>query len=116
MKKITTLLIAFTVVFIFSACNGNENDNTIINLTTEQNTLQANEQNTEPTTTTTELTVWGMTCGRCENKIVNALSALDEVVNISVNLNTDTVTVEHAPNLDVTIIESVITREGFNIP
>jgi len=107
MKKIFVLL---ALVLIFSACSGDENSNSV----TEQTTQRANEQILE--TITTELTVWGMTCNRCVARVTNALSAVVGVVNVSVDLSAETVTIEHSPNLNVTTIENTITREGFNIP
>jgi copper chaperone CopZ len=97
MKKI--LIIILTIIFVFTAC---------------ADTPPAPVEETE--NITTELTVWGMTCGRCENKIINALSEIDGVISVSADSKADKVTVEHDPELDIDTINSIITGEGFNIP
>jgi copper chaperone CopZ len=78
--------------------------------TAEQSTGSA----TEPITT--ELTVWGMVCTRCENKVINALSAVDGVVSVTADNKADTVTVVHEPWLSVDALNNAITGEGFNVP
>ena len=102
--KTIVFLLTIAMMFTFTACGEDDDNNS------------SEEQTTESTTITTELTVWGMTCGRCENKIKNALLEIDGVINVTADSNADKVTVEHEPDLDVTIIEKAITGEGFNLP
>jgi copper chaperone CopZ len=115
MRKILLHLLVLLIIFTLTACGEDEKDNTETKQPPEQ---PANGQPTEdePTTKTTELTVWNMTCVRCENKIINALSEIDGVISVWADSKTDKVTVEHDPDLDITLIESAITGEGFNLP
>ena len=101
MKKIFLLII---LIFVFTSCGENEN------IFEEEIIFE------EPTFATTELTVWGMTCNRCVNKISGALNEIDGIINVSVDLNAELVTVEHDFDLDTEIISQTITGEGFNIP
>jgi copper chaperone CopZ len=115
MKKIIIFVFLIAMMFMFAACGEDDDNKTATEQPTEQT---ANEQTIqdEPTTKTTELTVWGMTCGRCENKIKNALLEIDGIIDVFADSSVDKVTVEHEPDLDVTIIEKTITGEGFNLP
>ena len=70
----------------------------------------------EQTAITTELTVWGMSCERCANSVEKAVSALDGVIDVSVALEAEKVTVKHEPTLDVDTIKNSITAEGYSIP
>jgi len=114
MKKIFLLFFVPIIIFALTACDG-ENEN---NQTTGQIEAAVVEQIQEqtPTSSITELTVWGMTCNRCVNKISSALSGVDGIKNVSVDLNAELVTVEHDFNVDAETIAQTITREGFNIP
>jgi len=94
--------------------NPEENPEQPENPNAEENIEQP--ENPEPTTIKTELTVWNMTCGRCENKIKNALLEIDGVIDVFADSSADKVTIEHEPDLDLTIIEKAITGEGFNLP
>ena len=108
MKKIILFILVIALVFTFAACGNDEND--------ENTNNSAAEQNADSATTKTELTVWGMTCVRCINKITDALLDMNGVVNVSVDLSAEKVTVEHEPELDIDTVKDAITREGFNIP
>ncbi|MDR0463246.1 MAG: heavy-metal-associated domain-containing protein [Pseudomonadales bacterium] len=65
---------------------------------------------------TTEITVWGMSCGACANAVSNILLAVNGVTNISVDLRTDVVTIEHNLALDMDEIKNAIEAQGFNMP
>jgi copper chaperone CopZ len=94
------LLFVLVMIFMLTACGA----------------VEPPETNNEPSAATTELTVWGMVCTRCENKIVNALFELDGVIDVSADFRADLVTVVHEPELDTALIEGAITAEGFNLP
>ena len=101
MKKIILFLLLAVMVFTFSACDDKDGNSP----SSEQTTGQI-----------TELTVWGMTCNRCVTKINNALSDMDGVINVSVDLKAEKVTIEHEPDLNIDTVKSAITAQGFNIP
>jgi copper chaperone len=107
MKKIILFVLVIAMAFTLAACGGEEANNSSTGQT---------EQSTEQAFTTTELTVWGMTCNRCVNSVKKAVSALDGVISVSVDLKAERVTVEHDPELDVDTIKESITAEGYNIP
>jgi copper chaperone CopZ len=110
MKKVIIFLFVITMLFTLTAC-GEDDDNKTAEQTAEQSTEQSAK-----TTETTELTVWGMTCVRCENKIINALSEIDGIISVSADSKADKVTIIHDPELDINTINSIITGEGFNLP
>ena len=101
MKKI--FLIIFLSLLVFSSCNAKPRSSSA-------------DQTTAVNTSVSELTVWGMTCNNCEKKVTRVVSALDGVINVSVNLRASKVTVEHDLGLDVNAIKKVITSAGYNIP
>jgi copper chaperone CopZ len=69
----------------------------------------------EPVPVVTELTVWGMVCTRCENKIITALLELDGVLNVSADNKADKVTVEYEPKVEIDTIKRAIRTAGFDI-
>ena len=64
----------------------------------------------------TVLTVWGIHCGSCVKTIEDAVSAIEGVIEVDVNMRDDKVTVIHDSDLDIDIVKDAITSEGFNIP
>ena len=108
MKKILVLLLVVAIGFALTACAGEGGAPTVQPTVDEQ-------AGSEQTTTITELTVWGMTCNRCVNDVIRVVSALDGVVNVSVDLRDDKVTVEHDSELDVDTIKRTIEAEGYNV-
>jgi copper chaperone CopZ len=123
MKKliiILTILTAITMSLTLTACgDGNDAQQAPATSATSETpgTSAENAVTTEQEpAATTELTVWGMTCTRCENKIINALTEIEGVIDVSADSGNDKVTVIHDPELDIDTINSVITGEGFNIP
>jgi copper ion binding protein len=99
MKKNILPIIVIAMAFMLAAC-GSEEDN-----------VPFAGQNL----TKTELTVWGMTCNSCVNKVTKAVSALDGVASVSVDLRADEVTVEHDSSVDVGAIKESIIAEGYSI-
>ena len=113
MKKNFLLLLTLTIVLSLNACA-----NEIIEPAAQSAERQtANQQAAqEQDTIITELIVLGMTCNGCVNNVAKAVSALDGVVDVSVDLSAEKVTVEHEPELDVDMIKKIIETEGYNIP
>jgi len=111
MKKI---LLLFVVVagFALTACSGEA----AASATESAGEQTAGEQAGSEQTITTELTVWGMTCNRCANQVINAVSASEGVINVTVDVSADMVTIEHDPELDIDTIKSTIEAEGYNLP
>jgi len=90
------------MAFVLTAC-GSEKEN-------------SSEPTISLTAIITELTVWGMSCSRCVNSITSTVSAMDGVIDVSVDLRAEKVTVTHTPELDIALVKSAITGEGFQIP
>ncbi|MCC6943188.1 MAG: copper ion binding protein, partial [Thermomicrobiales bacterium] len=68
-----------------------------------------------PTTTVT-LPVDGMTCASCVRQVEKALEKVDGVQSVSVNLATETATIQgHAGSLDRSVLESAVVRAGYAI-
>ncbi len=63
--------------------------------------------------TQTELKVPDITCGGCANSIKKALSKVQQVNEVDVNINTKVVTVRHDENLTRNEIIEVLDRAGF---
>jgi copper chaperone CopZ/predicted small lipoprotein YifL len=130
MRKIFIIILLLSFIFTLAACGDEQStiDDEQLTIDDEQPTiddeqltiddeqLTIDEAPEEPTAITTELTVWGMVCVRCENKIKNELSKIDGIISVSADSNADKVTVVHEPDLDIAVIEGAITGEGFNIP
>jgi copper ion binding protein len=112
MKKFILFTFVLTMMISLTACGEDENSTT--EPATEQITQQSSEA-PEITGITTELTVWGMTCQKCVNKITGAVSELDGIINVSVDLDDEKVTVEHEPDVDVDEIKLTIRNEGFSL-
>lgn len=105
MKKLALSMFVIAMVFALVACGGEEPGN------------PRDEQiDRSSAFVKTELTVWGMTCNSCANRISRAVSALDGVAHVSVDLRAELVTVEHEPELDAQTIKDSITAAGYNIP
>jgi len=67
-------------------------------------------------TTETTLTVQGMTCASCVSTVEEALAALDGVVEASVNLATDRVTVRYVPGtVEPADFSSAIRDAGYDV-
>ena len=105
MKKLVLTILAVSMALTLAACGGEESGNLL------------SEQSAQPADfVKTQLTVWGMTCNSCANKVTRAVSDLDGVAHVSVDLRAELVTVEHEPELDLGAIKDSITAVGYNIP
>jgi len=60
--------------------------------------------------------VEGMSCSHCENAVKNAVSALDGVKSVSVDLAAKTVTVQYsASQLSLRQIKDAIENQGYDV-
>ncbi|WLR53230.1 copper chaperone CopZ [Bacillus tianshenii] len=64
---------------------------------------------------TTTLNVKGMTCGHCEKAVRGALSELDGVSNVHVNLETGKVDVEHSDNVTEAQMVEAVEDQGYDV-
>ena len=70
----------------------------------------------EVTTTTTTLTVQGMTCATCVGRVEEALREIDGVLDVEVNLATNRATVTHPPGaVSQQALQEAITEAGYDI-
>ncbi len=62
------------------------------------------------------LNVEGMSCNHCENRVKNAVGALDGISSVDVNLSEKTVTVELNPS-EVTEkqVKAAIEEQGYEV-
>lgn len=71
-------------------------------------------ENEETTMSTTTVTVTGMTCGCCTNKVRDKVGALPGVTGVEVDLATGTVAIDGtAP--DRTALADAVTAAGFQL-
>ena len=61
----------------------------------------------------TVLRVEGMTCSHCESAVKNAVSAIDGVSNVTVDLAGKTAIVTHDESVSVNTIRNEIEEQGF---
>jgi len=63
---------------------------------------------------TIKLTIEGMSCEHCVQAVTSALSGLEGIFNVKVDLATKSTTIEFNPDLvALTEIKKVITDEGY---
>jgi copper chaperone len=63
----------------------------------------------------TKLNVEGMTCSHCENAVRKAVSAIDGVTGVTVDLAGKVVTVTHSENVTADIIKNEIEEQGYDV-
>ena len=66
-------------------------------------------------TTTSTYRVQGMTCGHCVAAVTGALTELDGVRDVEVDLATGAVTVTAAHPLDDTAVRAAIAEGGYEL-
>ena len=66
-----------------------------------------------PTSTPLRLEIDGMTCGSCVSRVEKALTKVPGVVSASVNLATETATVEAAPGMRPSTLEAAVGAAGY---
>ena len=62
-----------------------------------------------------KLTVEGMVCEGCENRVKSAISVMDGVENVDANHNTGIVTVNVKEDLDIAKIKEKIEDLGYDV-
>ncbi|MES3629586.1 MAG: heavy metal translocating P-type ATPase [Longimonas sp.] len=100
-----------------------------VNLATNRATIHARSDTHAPSlvdaiegagyevpTTTSTLTVEGMTCATCVGRVEDALRAVPGVVEVEVNLATNRATVTHPPgSVDRNALRSAVEEAGYDI-
>ena len=61
------------------------------------------------------LNVKGMVCGGCENRVKNAVGAIEGVKNVDANFNTGIVKIEACEDVKLEEIEETINDIGFEV-
>lgn len=62
------------------------------------------------------LTVDGMSCSHCENRIIKSVGNLTGVESVSVDLDTQKVTISFEPeNVSIDTIREMIEDQGYDI-
>jgi len=67
------------------------------------------------TTTTTTYRVQGMTCGHCVGAVTSALSELDGVSDVSVELESGEATVTSEQPLDAEAVRAAVADAGYEL-
>jgi copper chaperone len=57
----------------------------------------------------------GMTCQHCVMAVTQALSALDGIKNVKVDLKTGTATYEETKSVDVSVVADAIKKAGYDV-
>ena len=57
----------------------------------------------------------GMKCEGCKNRVINILSKVSEIDNVSVILESGTVSIEYSKNIDLDNIKEKIETLGFEV-
>lgn len=65
--------------------------------------------------TSLTLDVSGMTCGHCEVAIQNAISELEQVVDVRADETTGKVQVELASAVEVAALEAAVAEAGYEV-
>jgi len=63
----------------------------------------------------TKLKVEGMSCSHCENAVKNAVSAINGVTNVDVDLKTGFVLVTHDEGVMESVIKNEIEEQGYDV-
>lgn len=62
-----------------------------------------------------KINVNGMSCEGCQNRIINALSILDGINNVTADYKTGIVNIISKKELDISKIKEIIEDLGFDI-
>ena len=79
-------------------------------------TLQSSFGNPNLETLGIELSVQGMTCASCVSRVEKALATVPGVKAASVNLATETATVQADERVDVPQLRAAVERAGYSVP
>lgn len=63
----------------------------------------------------TVIKVEGMMCSHCENRVTEVLSSLEGVSSVAVDLEGNTVTVEHSENVTFDTLKNEIEDQGYDV-
>jgi len=63
----------------------------------------------------TKLKVEGMSCSHCEKTVKKAVSAIDGVSDVAVDLKNKTVTVSHDENVTFDMMKNEIEEQGYDV-
>lgn len=62
-----------------------------------------------------KINVNGMMCGGCENRVKNAVGAIDGVASVEADHNTGIVTVNMEDTVETAVVEEAIEDIGFEV-
>lgn len=65
--------------------------------------------------TTTTITVTGMTCDHCVRAVRDEVSAIQGVTNVEVDLASGQVTIEAATELDPAAVAAAVDEAGYEV-
>lgn len=60
-----------------------------------------------------EIKVKGMMCHHCEAHVKNAIEAIDGVVEVKANHNTDTVEIRSDKDIDIAEVKAAVINAGY---
>jgi len=63
----------------------------------------------------TKINVEGMTCSHCESAVIRAVSAINGVTDVTVDLAEKTVTIAHDESVTAACIQSEIEEQGYDV-
>ena len=63
---------------------------------------------------TTRFTVPDATCGHCKQTIESAVSGIEGVRSVGLDLESHTLTIEHDPSVAATDLAQAVTAAGYN--
>ncbi len=63
----------------------------------------------------TSINIKGMSCGHCVMAATKALSAIDGVKDVKVDLKTGVATYEEAKAVDMEVVAAAIKKAGFEV-
>ena len=63
----------------------------------------------------TVLNVEGMTCSHCENAVKKAVSAIDGVASVTVDLVKKKVVISHDDRTPIDLIKNEIEEQGYDV-
>jgi len=63
----------------------------------------------------TKLKVEGMSCSHCENAVKTAVSAINGVTNVDVDLKTGFVLITHDESVMESVIKNEIEEQGYDV-
>lgn len=64
---------------------------------------------------TTDYTVEGMTCGHCAQAVTTEIKKLDGVADVRVTVESGTVQVDSAANLDADAVAAAVDEAGYTL-